>query len=301
VEAGGKSATTMGGVYRIYGIPAGPVDLKIEAAANGFINVEKKFILKGNTPCEGVGSEKLSPIMADDQWRAVVSWGRQPYDLDSHSNWGSRRTLWYSRGTNYGNGIGVALEKDDTSSFGPETTYFTGTGSCTAGAINCDVTFKVYDYGRGGVIKTKSEAVVTLYHGDHIAGTFKVADAEDAAISGDKNWWHVFTIDGSTNKLKYSSSPASGSFLQRPPRVVPMNGTGYDGLGPFPRRKWRRRSQRDPALAAQRRAYLQHHKRTRKQLQREWFPHKGNSTKPSKHVYNTKSKSSTKSHSRVRQ
>eukprot|EP00746_Dinoflagellata_sp_MGD_P138404 gnl/MRDRNA2_/MRDRNA2_72053_c0_seq1.p1 gnl/MRDRNA2_/MRDRNA2_72053_c0~~gnl/MRDRNA2_/MRDRNA2_72053_c0_seq1.p1 ORF type:complete len:2101 (+),score=429.94 gnl/MRDRNA2_/MRDRNA2_72053_c0_seq1:113-6415(+) len=282
VEAGGKSAETRGGVYRIYGVPEGPVSLKIDAGAKGYINVNKQFTLRGNTACEGVGAEKLSPKMNPDQWRAVLSWGRRPSDLDSHTNWGSQRTLWYRRGMNYAYGIGVALEKDDVSSFGPETTYFTGVGSCRLSSIYCDITFKVYDYGRRGIIKSGSEGVVTLYHGDGIAGVFKVKDAEAGAISGDKNWWHVFTIDGATNKLKYSSSPASGSFLQRPPKVVPMNGTGYDGLGPFPRRKWKRRSQRDPELAKQRHLYLQNHRQTR-QMQ----SNKGKHTKPAEHGYET--------------
>merc|ERR1719160_943559 len=162
------------------------------------------------------------------------------------------------------------LEKDDVSSYGPETTFFEGTGHCRSPwAIHCDMAFKVYDYGRNGVIKTGSGAVVTLYHGAGIAGVFKVADADDNAISRDKNWWHVFTLDGRRNRIKYSSSPASGGFLQMQPKEEPMNGTGYDGLGPFPRRKWKRRSQRDPELANIRRSFFMH----RREVRRQQFQH----------------------------
>lgn len=144
--------------------------------------------------------------------------------------------------------------------------FFAGIGNCKLPSIYCDLTFKVYDYGRRGILRDKSKAEVTLYHGDHVEGIFKAQEASDGSITPDNNWWHVFTIDGSTNKLKFSSSPPnSGSFLQRPPKVVPMNGTGYDGLGPFPRRKWKRRSQRDPELAKQRRAYFQHSRSVRTQ------------------------------------
>jgi len=128
---------------------------------------------------------------------------------------------------------------------------------------------------------------VTLYHGSGVAGTFRVENAADESISSDKNWWHVFTIDGATNKLKYSSSPASGSFLQKPLVVVPMNGTGYTGLGAFPRRTWKRRSQRDPVLVSQRRALFQH-KRSVQTKQLRSSAHK-QTTRKSKHVSDHKS------------
>jgi len=261
VEAGGKSVTTWGnGFYRIYGVPAGATTLKMSGGA--WITVTKNFDLQQNTHCEGVGSIKLSPKMANDEWRAVLSWGRRPPDLDTHVYWGTRKTLWYRRGMNWGYGLGVRLEKDDVNGYGPETTFFRNVGSCTSGsAIHCDLTYKIKDYGRNRKIRT-SDASVILYHGDHVEGEFKIKDAPESAISADKNWWHVFTIDGKTNKLKYSSTPPS--FLQVTPKVTPMNGTGYDGLGPFPRRKWKRRSQRDPELAKVRRAMLHtrttHHK-----------------------------------------
>merc|ERR1719161_1170414 len=165
---------------------------------------------------------------------------------------------------NWGYGMGVVLKKDDVSSYGPETMFFKKIGGCTSGsAIHCDITYKIKDYGRNGIIKSGSEASVILYHGDHVEGEFKVSDAPNSAISSDKNWWHVFTIDGKTNKLKWSSS--SPSLVQVPPSVTPMNGTGYDGLGPFPRRKWKRRSQRDPELAKVRRAMI-HKGSTHKKL-----------------------------------
>jgi len=284
VKAGGKSTTTRWGIFQIHGVPAGPVKLEIDGASS-YISVDVSFELTQNTHWEGVASVKLSPKMAPDQWRAVLSWGRQPSDLDSHVNWGWMKTLWYRRGANWGFGLGVTLEKDDVRSYGPETVFFQGVGNCRSSAINCDLAYKIYDYGRGGVIKSKSQGVVTLYHGDGVAGVFPVSKASPNSISRDKNWWHVFTIDGATNKLKYTSSPASGSFLQAHPMVThaaPMNGTGYDGLGPFPRQKWKRRSQRDPVLAHQRRLFFQHRRDVRTV----------NGTKPDTHSLQKKTHSS---------
>jgi len=250
--------------FQIHGVPSGPTTLKVNGG-NAYITVEKDFNLIQNTACEGVASVKLSPKMANDEWRAVLSWGRRPSDLDTHIYWGTRKTLWYSRGMNWGYGLGVTLEKDDVSSYGPETTFFKNVGTCTSTAINCDLAYKIYDYGRGGIIKSGSVASVILYHGDHVEGEFKVADAPNSAISSDKNWWHVFTIDGKTNKLKWSSNSALLLNQMDNSTITPMEGTGYDGYGPFPRRKWKRRSQRDPELAKVRRAMI-HKGSTHKKL-----------------------------------
>lgn len=256
VEAKGKSVTTWrNGFYRLRGIMPGTTVLKV--GGGNFIPVEKEFVLRGNTHCEGVGAVKLSPKMADNEWRAVLSWGRRPSDLDTHVYWGSRKTIWYSRGMNWGYGMGVKLEKDDVSSYGPETMFFKNTDKCNSGrAINCDLAYKIKDYGRGGVIKSKSQASVILYHGDHVEGEWAIKDATNN-VSPDKNWWHVFTIDGKTNTLKWHQGMGGGFLQKGVKRVPPENTTGYDGYGPFPRLKWKRRSQRDPELAKVRRAMFQ--------------------------------------------
>ncbi|MAD25829.1 MAG: hypothetical protein CMO44_16840, partial [Verrucomicrobiales bacterium] len=264
VTLNGQTRKTWWGWYRFWGVSLGKATLKVKGG--GYIAADKEFEVTGNMNCWGPGAAKLSPVMAANQWRAVVTWDRKPYDLDSHTYWGSKKTLWYRRGPNWGYGMGATLEKDDTSSYGPETTFFQGTDRCRGATIHCDMAFKVYDYGRRGVLREGSGAVVTLYHGAGIAGVFKASEADKGAIDGRNNWWHVFTIDGKTNKVKYSSSAASGLFLQQKyPAVEPMNGTGYDGLGPFPRRKWKRRSQRDPALANVRRAFFQQQRAARSQ------------------------------------
>merc|ERR1719453_1248115 len=52
-------------------------------------------------------------------------------------------------------------------------------------------------------MKSISNAIVTLYKGSGVAGTWKIGDCQNT-VSGDGLWWHVFTIDGKTNQLKWN-------------------------------------------------------------------------------------------------
>jgi predicted outer membrane repeat protein len=152
-------------------------------------------------------------------------------------------------------GLQARLELDDVSGFGPETLFFSNVGKCTGGAINCDMEYVIVDYNKRGNMKAKG-AKVTLYHGDGVEGTWDIKDVDDASITHNGNFWHVFTIDGKTNKLKYSSDKAAMMMLAKNTTVATSmvghststkdmsSTTGYDGFGPFPRRKWKRRSQR---------------------------------------------------------
>lgn len=66
-----------------------------------------------------------SPVLAEGEVRIVLTWGEQPYDLDSHlftpydSTMGdSTYHIWYG---NMGDGAGNSLDVDDITSYGPET------------------------------------------------------------------------------------------------------------------------------------------------------------------------------------
>ena len=76
----------------------------------------------------------------------------------------------------------------------------------------------------------KGEAEVTLYTGTSVAGNFKITDCS-RSVTSDGNWWHVFTIDGKTNKVKWGGGgtpfswtrvgPASPTGVAFPPRLHP--------------------------------------------------------------------------------
>ena len=118
------------------------------------------------------------------KYRAVLTWGANPRDLDSHlvstGSKGSYHVL-YSSKTGYLNGRSSAmLDVDDISSYGPETTTFAKKKGQT-------YTYYVYLYNGSGSLKT-SRAKVKLYHGNTLVKTYSVP------ARGSGRYWNVFSI-----------------------------------------------------------------------------------------------------------
>jgi len=105
------------------------------------------------------------------------------------------------------------LEHDDVDSYGPETLHLSGVGKCVGGAYFCDINYKINDYTQTGIMG-RTDVEITLYNGDRIAGHWKIADCQ-STVSQDQLWWHVFTLDGMTNKLKWNCN--QGPAPETPP------------------------------------------------------------------------------------
>jgi len=198
------------GFFTLRDIPAGTVTLVYERA--NYIKTTRTITLRGNVNSGGVADIAMSPTMRSDQWRAVLKWGRQPSDLDTYARWGSGR-VWYGGMRRHSSGLTGVLEVDQTRGYGPETFYLTGVGRCTGGSSNCDIKYEINDYTRTGSMVRSSGAEVTLYNGNRVAGTWKIADCPNT-VRGGGNWWHVFTVDGRTNRLKWSCN--AGALIQTP-------------------------------------------------------------------------------------
>jgi hypothetical protein len=65
----------------------------------------------------------------------------------------------------------------------------------------------INDYSRTGRMPSY-RGEVTLYTGSRIAGKWKLSNCPQA-VSSNNNWWHVFTIDGKTNRLKWHCGQGS--------------------------------------------------------------------------------------------
>ncbi len=122
---------------------------------------------------------EMTKILSGDEYRAILTWGATPYDLDSHL-FGPDYHVYYasSYGTN------AYLDRDDTDSYGPETITFT---------ISPDETYEYYlhDYTNRDYPESTdmagSGAVITLYKGDTVL-------ARRSVPSGAGTAWHVFTL-----------------------------------------------------------------------------------------------------------
>jgi len=208
IDGTSNTATTQNGYFTLRNLRPGFVNVVYERS--GYITVRRRLSITGNINSGGIGDINMSPAMASDEWRAALKWGAQPRDLDSFATWWPwKKVCWYNRHSgNSGSRPKVTLEQDKTQGYGPETVYFANVGRCR---YNCDLKYMIHDYGETGSMLSKADAEVTLYTGTRVAGTFKIQDCS-RSVYGGGNWWHVFTIDSKTNKLKWTCS--GGSLIQ---------------------------------------------------------------------------------------
>jgi hypothetical protein len=179
-------------------IPAGKYTLKYQKA--GYITNERNVTVTTDIDVGSVLDMSMSPNMRDDEWRAVLKWGETPKDLDTYAKWGWSK-VWWGRKNVFASTIGAVLEQDRTKGFGPETLYFSNVGNCEGGKALCDIRYFVND--KVGKMYDAGEARVTVYTGERVAGSFQIKNCE-SSVSKDGQWWHVFTIDAKTNKLRWN-------------------------------------------------------------------------------------------------
>lgn len=150
----------------------------------------------------------ITPTIAADQLRIVLTWGATPADLDSHlvgpNASGSGKFHTYFSEKEYSlNGIKYAdLDRDDTNSYGPEqtTVYVKKSGTYS---------YYVHDYTNRSSSNSnqmaKSGAKVVVNMGDAIIATYYVPSNIDGTL------WHVFDYDFDTgiitpvNAVSYKS------------------------------------------------------------------------------------------------
>merc|ERR1712183_402591 len=106
--------------------------------------------------------------------------------------------------------MGAKLENDEVWGYGPETAYLTGIGNCEGHGDSCDVTYMINDYEETSQMLAFSEAQVTLYNGESVAGMFKITDCANS-VSQDGNWWHVFTVNSKTNQIKWDCTQSASN------------------------------------------------------------------------------------------
>jgi hypothetical protein len=198
------TGTQSWGSFSVYNVPGGSVT--VEYTADGFITGNKVIDLTGNINIGGEADINMSPEMANDQWRAVLKWQQEPYDLDTYIYWNyGTKVCWYELNQYDQVGMDGTLEQDYTNGFGPETLYLSHVGECSGYGEACDMTYEINDYRGTSDMLNKGGIEVTLYNGDHEAGHWKIEDCAGTVYSN-QNWWKVFTINGKTNQVTWSCS-----------------------------------------------------------------------------------------------
>ena len=137
----------------------------------------------------------LTKIIPPQDYRIIMTWDRYPIDVDAHLRgphpdhadfhiyWNRRTQI---KGKKY-------LDRDDTSSFGPETITIYGLDPGT-------YRYCVHSYsGRNlssGDALSRGNIVVRLYNGDQLLKEYKMPSGTEG------NYWEVFEIDGDTGEIR---------------------------------------------------------------------------------------------------
>lgn len=142
----------------------------------------------------------LSPanVSVGDNLRIVLTWGREPRDLDSHllgtGADGEDYHVYFSQKSHYENGERAAdLDLDDTSSYGPET--------ITVHKMNPNGTYSYYvhDYTNSGYANSLelgySGAKVKVYSGSMLVASYSVPVGREGTL------WHVFDYNPAAKTL----------------------------------------------------------------------------------------------------
>ena len=136
----------------------------------------------------------LTKILPSENYRIILTWDRYPIDVDAHlrgPNPGKKdfHIYWNRRTLVKGKRF---LDRDDTSSFGPETITIHGLDPGT-------YTYTVHNYsGRyanSGDALSRGNVMVKIYNGDHLLKLFRMPEGTEG------NYWRVFTIDGETGEI----------------------------------------------------------------------------------------------------
>lgn len=191
-----SSSTDSNGCYNL-DLICGNYTLKF--SKSGYIDTVMNVTVT-EQPSRNINGEMTRLVTGDPEGmlRIVLTWGKTPRDLDSHligpkTNGNGIFHVYYSNRNYYSNGKQIVnLDRDDTDSYGPETTAVyelnpTGTYS-----------FYVHDYTNGSGDSTElslSGAQVKVYYSGSLMQVFHVPYNQPATM------WHVFDFDAASKTI----------------------------------------------------------------------------------------------------
>ncbi|GBF51777.1 lipoprotein [Leptospira ryugenii] len=189
---GVKTATD--GSYAIPNVPPGNYTLEVTgsgkrgnctSAVEAYATTFRTVVAAGSeTPANQ--NILVSPILAENEMRVVLSWGAKPRDLDSHMQYSptdkNGRIVWNNRSPlGVGNGD---LDFDITTGFGPET--ITVKGNIWAQPVRY---YSVYNWS-GEAIMGVSGATVRVFKGS-------IGEVRNYSLGANhtNRWWKIFCIE----------------------------------------------------------------------------------------------------------
>lgn len=186
--AGQMQVTGPDGQFSFTNVAAGSQTL--QASASGYSTASATvMVVDGATVTHNLELSALGLITA------VLTWGANPEDLDLHASGpdgsGGRFHVYFGNGSSSGGN--ASLDRDDTSSFGPETTTISVLSAPGSGYVPGTYEFWVHHYfGNGDLATSGGELVLTGRESQ--VGAFLASGASGPA---DSSHWRVvsFTLD----------------------------------------------------------------------------------------------------------
>lgn len=207
------TTTDSDGTFRLNAnIGAYTVEISKNGYVTGYYNVVAGDV--GVFSVQDITTMVLTPVLSDDEYRIILTWGDSPRDLDSHLTYYLNNQqqfhVFYSQKTAVYKGKTVAtLDLDDVSSYGPETITMTlDSGLVENGGV---FRYSVHNYS-GSFYSDSGEmslsnATVRVYAGNNLIKTFHIPRDKTGTV------WHVFDIDKEGIKpvnTFYNSSTPTG-------------------------------------------------------------------------------------------
>jgi hypothetical protein len=198
-----NGTTTTSGSFSLSGVAAGYYTAQV--SRSGFTTAYFPVFIEGGRVLANQNAS-ITRILGPNQYRIILDWGEQPWDLDSHLTGPEAQSTarfhvaYYSRTYQHGDVLYADLDTDATSGFGPETITLYQT---VAGVYR----YSVHNYSarsatQGNFGLANSGARVRVYRGEALLRTFHVPTGEEG------NLWTVFELENGTirsvNAMRYS-------------------------------------------------------------------------------------------------
>jgi hypothetical protein len=203
----GVDTTDASGGYQIEYVDAGAYT--VEASGAGY---ETTFFTAECIANQSTDDQHgtVTPLLEGGDIRIVLTWGENPRDLDSHltgpiQGSSSRFHVFYADKGNANSSPYAYLDRDDTQSYGPETTTITE-------VFDGLYRYSVHDYTNRHSTSSNalslSSAHVDVYQGSNLWRTFDVPSQPGTL-------WTVFEYQNgqieTVNQMSYESSPSGVS------------------------------------------------------------------------------------------
>ncbi|MGB7211592.1 MAG: carboxypeptidase regulatory-like domain-containing protein [Gemmatimonadales bacterium] len=191
------------GTYTFSNLAAGTYTL--EATAAGYVAGDRSTVVLGDVTNYSQG---VVLSMGGPQFRAVLTWGGNPSDLDLHAvvktSLGAYDSVYYGA-TGDTDSVGTALDHDEQQGYGPETItiYHAYPGVDTFFVV--DYTDQ---YNNPDTNLARSGAIVRVYNNNALLTTLYVPNQPGTL-------WNLFTWNGTT--LTPLNTMGYGTYLGAPP------------------------------------------------------------------------------------